>query len=192
MLKQHIILEGPDGTGKSALVAEMNRLLEDKGFTVITCKNPSSPELYKQMHDNVLTPFQIAMSTLADMYTDFKTKILKYRDRENIVILQDRSALISSQIYNLPKMDYYEYDIWFCCANDIFFQYYRSNTQFVILTNNPHKTENNIFIDENNATRYSNLIKSGGEFWQAFLPFSSEGNITESARELLEELGYDT
>lgn len=191
-MRNHIILEGPDGTGKSSLIAEMKQLLENKGFMVVTSKNPSSPKLYQQMHDGILTPFQIAISTLADMYTDFELKLQDARDTENVVILQDRSALISAQVYNLPKMSYYEYCIWICAALDIFDNYYRNCAQFVILTNAPHRNEDNIFINNDNATYYQSLITSGGHFLQNILPFSSEGNITESAQKLLKELGYDT
>ena len=191
-MRNHIILEGPDGTGKSSLIIEMKQLLENKGFTVVTSKNPSSPKLYQQMHDGVLTPFQIAMSTLADMYTDFELKLQDARDTENVVILQDRSALISAQVYNLPKMSYYEYSIWHLSASDIFDNYYRNMADFVILTNEPFRIESNIFINDENAKRYLKLINTGGYFWQNFIPFSSEENITESAQRLLEECGYDT
>lgn len=190
-MHNHIILEGPDGTGKSSLIIEMKRLLEKKGFTVVTSKNPSSPKLYEQMHNGVLTPFQIAMSTLADMYTDFKLRLQNARELENVVILQDRSALISAQVYNLPKMSYYEYYIWICAALDIFDNYYRNCAQFVVLTNAPHRNEDNIFISNDNIAHYQSLAINGGHFSQTFLSFSSEGNITESARRLLEECGYD-
>ena len=191
-MHNHIILEGPDGTGKSSLIAEMKQLLENKGFTVVTSKNPSSLKLYQQMHEGILTPFQIAMSTLADMYTDFKLRLQNAREMENVVVLQDRSALISAQVYNLPKMSYYEYNIWICAALDIFDNYYRDGTQFVILTNVPHRNEDNIFISNDNIAHYQLLAINGGLFWQTFLSFSSGGNITESAQRLLEELGYDT
>ena len=188
---RHIILEGPDKVGKSSLINEMKILLENSGKKVKNYRNPNSPVLYKQMHNGILTPFQIAMSTMLDM-ASLHRYVIEHEMIDNI-ILQDRSALVSGQVYNVPYMEQMEFYAWRREA-EFFYQNYLLNnwSKYVILTNQPYEKEENVFTNDKNVEHYARIAYSGGLLKQDFLSFSSEGNITESARKLLKELGYDT
>lgn len=187
MLPNHLIFEGPDKSGKTTLIEEVSYILRNNGYDILVRRNPSNPKLYQQMHEGILTHFQIAMSTLSDMLEDYEINIKPHLNSGGIV-LQDRSALISAQVYN--PMNEWERKLWFHGASEAYHTCYNNrNCKFIILTNPPFEEETNVFTNPINIIKYKELAQTGGEFSQTFTQFENIGTVNESAFSLLRGLG---
>lgn len=141
----HIVLEGMDGTGKSTLALALKDLLTTEFYEsqILMIRNPSSPTLYKQMHEMPLTSFQIGMSTLADALTLCNENWNAFHKGGKIII-QDRSAIISGLAYNVNKMNSAECNIWLRAA-EYMNPMLLCDAKIFVLTNEPFAEEDNHF-----------------------------------------------
>lgn len=136
-----IILEGMDGTGKSTLALSMFNVLHALfPYRVLLMRNPDDLGLYRRIHEGVYTPYEIAMNTLADALS---AKNNTYAP--GYIIIQDRSAAISSQAYNAQMMQNHEYEIYNAAMKRIAYLLIDEYTCIVLLTNKTKRIESNEF-----------------------------------------------
>lgn len=90
-----ITLEGPDGAGKTTVIAPLKQMIEDKGYTVITTREPGGTELGEKIRELLL---HFRMTDKAELLLfaaaraeHLKVKILPAIEAGNIVIC-DRFA----------------------------------------------------------------------------------------------------
>lgn len=184
----HVVLEGMDGTGKSTLALALKDELMTE-FTendIFMIRNPSSPVLYKQMHDMPLTSFQIGMSTLADALTLCNENRYAFHNGGKIII-QDRSAIQSGIAYNLGRMSAEESFIWIKNA-----QYCNSkllgDAKIVVLTNEPLREEDNHFKGQG-YREYQKMVNNGlDDFGNKIIGYQCCSTPAQDAKYLLHRL----
>lgn len=178
----HLILEGADGTGKSTL-AQAIYDEASKYMPVLMLKNPNSPDLYKQMHDGVLTSFQIAMSTLSDA---LELHIKHYEEfLSGHLIVQDRSAIVSGYVYNITGMNDAE-KLIYSKSIQICGQILYDNAHIVILDNEPMREESTVFSKY--TAGYKGLIARPNLYQKKLGLYTCEGAPEDDAKTVLELL----
>ncbi len=104
-----IVLEGPDGAGKSTTMIAVADALRTKlpNVEIITTKHPGSTKLGQHIRELVKHPekFGVEIDPLSSqmlMFTDhinFKTTVLEPAIRRGAIVLADRCDLISGLVY---------------------------------------------------------------------------------------------
>jgi thymidylate kinase len=184
----HVVFEGMDGTGKSSLALALKELLmtEFAESDILMIRNPSSPVLYKQMHEMPLTSFQIGMSTLADALTLRNNNWNAFYNGGKIII-QDRSAIQSGIAYNLGRMSTEESYIWMRNA-EYFNPTLLGNAKIVVLTNEPFREEDNCFTGQG-YREYQRMVHDGlDDFGNKIIGYQCCSTPAQDAKYLLNRL----
>lgn len=184
----HVVFEGMDGTGKSSLALALKELLmtEFAESDILMIRNPSSPVLYKQMHEMPLTSFQIGMSTLADALTLRNDNWNAFYNGKKIII-QDRSAIQSGIAYNLGRMSTEESFIWIKNA-EYFNPTLLGNAKIIVLTNEPFREEDNHFKGQG-YREYKRMADMGkDDFENKIIPYQCCSTPDQDAKYILHRL----
>lgn len=181
--KVRLILEGLDGSGKSTIGGWLFNILHDIfPYRVLLVRNPSSPLLYKRMHDGDMSGFEVGMSTLAD-----GLRVARACDEMDAdIIIQDRSAIVSGQAYNFMRMQPYEQAIYANAVRD-FTHTIHGEHHVIIQLLNVWRQEETVFSDskytnDTPSDVYKRFAEQKSDFFHnRIIPYNNANNPHDDA-----------
>lgn len=99
-----IVIDGPDGCGKSSQVKLLSRYLRKVGYSILVVRDPGSTSISEGIRKILLDPYYNKMTPLTELFLYFASRaqlvdeILKPALKENKVVVSDR-FLSSTIVY---------------------------------------------------------------------------------------------
>lgn len=184
----YIILEGPDGVGKTTVIGMLFQILHQHiPYSTFLCRNPTD-QIYKIIKSGNETPYNIGMMTLTDAIEQ-RRDISCSLALKNKIVIQDRSAIISGFAYNRPlmsKSEQFAYDNHVKSMSDILL----SNSVIVFLTSD-RKPDN---LDIFESDEIQSMVKIAYADWMMAnkdkfnVGIIRNDNVVDTAEEILQRI----
>ena len=89
-----LVLDGPDGCGKTTQTKLLTQWLKDKGVDVVTFRDPGGTAIGEKIRQILLNPEHIAMSTLAEVMLHMAARAQLWQEKTAPALQQNKCVLL--------------------------------------------------------------------------------------------------